>query len=101
MNRQTSGLTQSLCQRGRKLSVDQKEQGSFRRDDGVVGLPRGKGQNSIDIRAFEIGIILKYRLTRLASRHQAENVCDGDAQSANAWAAMHAVGINRYSHQEI
>jgi hypothetical protein len=67
----------------------------------VVRLTGGKGQNRIDIGIFEIRIILKYRLPRLASRHQAENVCDGDAQSANAWTSMHAVGIYRYSLQEV
>lgn len=101
VNRLTAGLAQCLCQRRRKLRIDQKQQVLFRRDDGVVRLARGKGQNRIDIRVLEIGIILKYRLARLAGRHQAKNVCDGDAQAANAWPAVHAIGIDRYSLQQI
>ncbi len=66
MYRLMASLAQSLCQRGWKLRVDQKEQSLFRRDDGMVHLAGGKGQNRIDICAFEIRIFLKDRLTRLA-----------------------------------
>jgi hypothetical protein len=85
VNRLTAGLAQRLRQRGRKLRVDQKEQGLFRRDDGMVRLAGGKGQNCIDVRVFRIGIFLKNRLSRLAGRHQAKNVRDRNAQPANAW----------------
>jgi len=66
MNRLAAGLAQCLCQRGRKLRVDQKEQNLFRRDDGMVSLTGSKGQNRIDVRAFKIRILLKNRLSRLA-----------------------------------
>ena len=101
MDRLIACLEQGLCQRRRKLCVDQKEQVLFRRDDGVVRLARGKGQDRIDIRVFEIRIILKDDLPRLAGRHQAKNVRDGDAQAANAWPAVHAIGIDRYSFQQV
>ncbi len=52
--------------RRRKLRVDQEEQNLFRRDNGMVRLPRSKGQNRIDISAFKIRIFLKDRLSRLA-----------------------------------
>ena len=66
MNRLTARLAQCLCQRGRKLCVDQKEQNLFRRDNGMVRLPGSKGQNRIDIRVFKIRIFPKDRLSRLA-----------------------------------
>lgn len=101
MERSKSGAAQRLCQRGRKLRVDQKQQDLLRRDDGVVSLARGKGQHSIDISAFEVGILLKDHLSRLAGRHQAKNIRDRNAQAANAWAAMHAIGVDRYSFQQV
>ena len=101
VNRLAAGLAQRLCQQGRKLRVDQKEQNLFRRDDGMVRLPGSKGQNRINVRVFEIRIFLKNRLARLAGRHQAKDVRDRDAQAANAWTAMHAIGIDRYSFQEV
>jgi hypothetical protein len=101
VNRLTAGLTQCLRQRGWKLRVDQKEQDLFRRDNGMVRLPGSKGQNRIDISAFKIRILLKNRLSRLASRHQAKNVCDRYAQAANTWTAMHTIGIDRYSLQKV
>ena len=96
-----ASLAQCLCQRGRKLRIDQKEQNLFRRDDGMICLPGSEGQNRIDVRIFEIGILLENRLSRLASRHQAKNVGDRDTQAANTWAAMHAIGIDRYSFQKL
>jgi hypothetical protein len=99
--RLTAGLTQSFSQRGRKLRIDQEEQNLFRRDNGMVCLPGGKGQNRIDISALKIRIFLKDRLSRLASRHQAKNVCDRNAQAANAGTAMHAIGVDRYSLQKV
>jgi hypothetical protein len=68
MNRFAAGATQSLCQRRRKLSVDEKKQNLFRRDDGMVRLAGSKGQNRVNIGAFEIRILLKDRLSRLTSR---------------------------------
>jgi hypothetical protein len=65
----------------------------------VAGLTGCEGQNRIDVRVFEIGIFPENRLSRLASRHQAKNVCDRDAQAANRRAAVHAIGIDRYSFQ--
>ena len=101
VNRLAAGLAQCLRQRGRKLRVDQKEQNLFRRDNRMVGLTGSKGQNRIDISAFKIRILLKDRLSRLASRHQAKNVRDCYAQAANAGTAMHAIGIDRYSFQQV
>jgi len=68
MDRLAAGVTQSYCQRGRKLSVDKKEQNLFRRNNGMVCLTGSKGQDGIDIRIFEIWILLKDRLARLARR---------------------------------
>jgi hypothetical protein len=101
MNRLTSGSTQSIRQRGRKLRIDDKQQDLFRCDDGMVGLPGRESQDSIDIRAFEIGIILKDRFARLAGRQQAENIRDGNAQATDAGASMHAVGVDRNSRQQV
>jgi hypothetical protein len=101
VNRLTAGLTQCFRQRRRKLRVDQKNQNLFRRDDGMVRLTGSKGQNRIDVRVFKIRIILKNRLSRLSSRHQAKNVCHRNAQAANTWTAMHAIGIDRYSFQKV
>jgi hypothetical protein len=97
----TSGAAQSLCQRKRKLRVDEKKQSLFRRDDGMVRLTSGKGQDRIDIRAFEIWILLQDRFSRLASRQQAWDVRNGNAQIANARTTMHAVWVNRNSFQKI
>jgi hypothetical protein len=101
VNRLTAGLPQCRRQRGRKLRVDQKEQNLLRSDNGMVRLPGSKGQNRIDIGAFKIRILLKNRFSRLASRHQAKNVCDRHTQSANTWTTMHAIGIDRYSLQKV
>jgi hypothetical protein len=101
VNRLTAGLAQGFRQRRRKLCIDQKEQNLFRRDDGVVCLTGSKGKNRIDVRGFEIRILLKNRFSRLASRHQAKNVRDRNAQAADAWTAMHATGIDRYSLQKV
>jgi hypothetical protein len=96
-----SGLTQCLSQRGRKLRIDQKQQNLFRRDNRVVRLPGSKSQNRVDIGIFEIRIFLKDCLSRLARRHQAKNVRDRNAQATNAWAAMHTIGVDRYSFQKV
>lgn len=101
MNGLTAGLAQCLCQRGRKLRVDQNEQNLFRRDNGMVRLAGGKGQNCIDVCVLKIGIFLKNGLSRLAGRHQAKNVRDRNAQAANTWTAMHAIGIDRYSFKKV
>jgi hypothetical protein len=58
-----AGVAQRFCQRGRKLSIDEKKQNLFRRDDGMVQLTGGKGQSRIDVGAFEIGILLKDHLS--------------------------------------
>ena len=60
-----------------------------------------KGQDRIDVRVFKIRIILKNRLSRLSSRHQAKNVCHRNAQAANTWTAVHTIGIDRYSFQKV
>jgi hypothetical protein len=101
VNRLEPGLAQCFRQRRRKLRIDQKEQSLFRRDDGVVRLTGRKGHDRIDVRVFKIWIVLKDRLSRLASRHQAENVRDSDAQAANTGATVHAIGVDRYSFQEV
>ena len=67
----------------------------------MIRLPRSKGQNSIDVRIFKVRILLKDRFPRLASRHQAKNVSDRNAQAAYAWTAMHTIGIDRYSFQKV
>ena len=67
----------------------------------MVCLTGSKGQNRIDIRIFKIRIVLKDHLSGLAGRHQTKNVCDRNAQAANAWTAMHAIGIDRYSVQKV
>jgi hypothetical protein len=68
MDRLAAAVAQSRAQRGRKLSVDQKKQSLFRRNDGMVCLTGSKGQDGIDISVFEIWILLKDRFTRLANR---------------------------------
>ena len=68
VNGLAAGLAQCLCERRRKLRVDQKGQSLFRRDNGMVRLPGGKGQNRIDVGVFKIRIILKDRLAGLAGR---------------------------------
>jgi hypothetical protein len=101
VNGVASRLAKCLCQRRRKLRVDQKEQGLFRRDDGMVRLAGGKGQNRIDVGVFKIRIFLKDRLAGLPGRQQPKNVCDRNAQAANARTAMHSIGIDRYSFQKV
>jgi hypothetical protein len=101
VNRLAAGLAQRLCQQGRKLRVYQKEQNLFRRDDGMIRLTGSKGQNRIDVRVFEIRVLLKNRLSRLAGRHQAKNVRHRNAQAANTWTAVHAIGVDRYSFQKL
>ncbi len=101
MNCLTSGLTQCLSQRWRKLRIDQKEQSLFRRDDWMVRLPSCKGQNRVDIGILEIRIFLKDCLSRLARRHQAKNVRDRNAHPANTWTSMHTVSVDRYSFQKV
>jgi hypothetical protein len=66
-----------------------------------LSLPGSKGQNRVDIGILEIRIFLKDCLSRLARRHQAKNVRDRNAQAANAWAAMHTIGVDRYSFQKV
>jgi hypothetical protein len=85
VNRLAGDVAQSLCQRWWKLRVDEKEQSLFRRDDRMVRLTGSKGQDRIDVSAFEI--------SRLACRQQAQNIGNGNAQAANAWRAMHAIGV--------
>jgi hypothetical protein len=63
----------------------------------MICLTGSKGQNRIDVCAFEIKILLEDRLAGLASRHQAKNVCGRNAQTANTWTPMHTVRIDRYS----
>jgi hypothetical protein len=97
----TAGAAQSLCQRGQELSVDEKEQDLFRRNDGMVCLAGSKGQGCVDILALEIWVLSQDRLSRLANRRQAQNIRNGSTQAANAWPAMHAVRVYRNSCQEI
>jgi hypothetical protein len=101
MNRLMAGLAQYLRQRRRELRIDQKQQNLFRRDDGMIGLTGSEGQNRIEVRGLKIGILLENRLSRLASRHQAKNVTNRNAHAPNTWAAMHAIGIDRYSFQKL
>jgi len=101
MDRLTTGIAQRLCQRGQELRVDDEKQILFRRDNGMVRLTGCKGKNRIDIRVFEIRIILKNALSRLSSRQQTQNIRDGNTQSANARPIMHAVGIYRDPRQEV
>ena len=68
MDRLAAAVVQSRAQRRRKLSVDKKKQSLLRRNNGMVCLTSSKGQNGIDIRIFEIRILLKDRLARLACR---------------------------------
>jgi hypothetical protein len=90
-----AAITKRRCQRRRKLRVDQKKQSLFRRDDRMVSLTGRKGQDRIDVGAFEIGIIPKDRLSRLARRQQAQNIRYGNTQAANARPAVHALGVYR------
>jgi hypothetical protein len=64
-------------------------------------LTGSKGQNRIDVRAFEIRIFLEDRFGRLPRGHQAKNVRDRYTQTANTWTAMHLVEIGRYSFEEV
>jgi hypothetical protein len=101
MDRLAAGAKQSLCQRRRKLSIDKNKQSLFRRDDGMVGLTDSKGQNRVDVGAFEIGVIRKDGLSRLTCRQQAENIRYRNAQAANTRPTMHAVGVYRDPRQKV
>ena len=101
MNGLAAGLAQCTRQRGRKLRIHQKEQNLFRRNDGMVCLPRGKSQNRVNIGVFKIRIILENRFSRFACRQQVQNVRNRYAQAPNAWTPMHLIGIDRYSFQKI
>ena len=101
MHRIEAGRAQGPRERGRKLSVDKEQQSLFRGNNRMVRLPSCERERSIDICAFEIRIVEKDCLSRLAIRQQAENVRNSDAQATNAWAAMHDVGINRDSRQKL
>jgi hypothetical protein len=68
VNRLAPRAAQSFCQYRRKLSIDEKEQSLFRRDDGMVRLASRKRQNRIDIRALQIRVFLEDRFPRLADR---------------------------------
>jgi hypothetical protein len=61
----------------------------------------GESQDGIDIRAFEIRILLKDRLSRLAGRQQTQDIRNRNPQVANAGTTMHAVWVNRNSFQKI
>lgn len=60
-----------------------------------------KGKNRVNIGAFKIGILLKDRFPRLTGRQQAQNIRHSNAHPANAWVAMHAVGVYGYPRQKI
>jgi hypothetical protein len=96
-----AGGAQRPRKRGRKLSVDEEQQNLFRGNNRMVRLASCEREHRIDICAFEIRIVEKDCLSRLAIRQQAENVRNSDAQATNARAAMHDVGINRDSRQKL
>jgi hypothetical protein len=101
VNSLAPSITQRPCQGRRKLRVDQKKQSLFRRYDRMVGLTRRKGQHRIDVGAFEIGIVLKDSLSRLACRQQAQNIPHRNAEAANARPAMHTVRVYRDPRQKV
>ncbi len=101
MHRIKAGSAQGSRKRGRKLSVDDEQQNLFRGNNWMVSVARCERERGIDICAFEIRIVQKDCLPRLAIRQQAQNVRNGDTQATNARAAMHNVRINRDSRQKV
>jgi hypothetical protein len=101
MHRIVAGSAQGSRKRGRKLSVDDEQQDLFRGNNWMVRVTRCERERGIDVCAFEIRIVAKDGLPRLAIRQQAEDVRNSDAQATNARAAMHDVRIDRYSRQKI
>jgi hypothetical protein len=61
----------------------------FRGNYRMVRVSSRERERRIDICAFEIRIVEKDCLSRLAVRQQAENVGNSNAQATNARAAMH------------
>jgi hypothetical protein len=71
MHRILAGSAQGRSKRGRKLSVDDEQQNLFRSNNRVVRVTSCERQRGIDICAFEIRIVEKDCLPRLAVRQQA------------------------------
>jgi hypothetical protein len=71
MRRIVAGSAQGCSKRGRKLSVDDEQQNLFRSNNRVVRVTSCERQRCIDICAFEIRIVEKDCLPRLAVRQQA------------------------------
>src|SRR4051794_37168474 len=49
----------------------------------------------VDVRSFEVGIRLEDFISRASRCEQAEDITDGNAQSANARPSRHHLGIDR------
>ena len=71
MYRIVAGGAQRSRKRGRKLSVYDEQQNLFRGNNWMVRLTGCERERGIDICAFEIRIVEKDCLPRLASRQQA------------------------------
>jgi hypothetical protein len=71
MHRIEAGSAQGSCERGRKLSVDDEQQNLFRGNNRMVNVTSCERERGIDICAFEIRIVEKNCLPRLAIREQA------------------------------
>jgi len=67
----------------------------------MISLARGKGENSVNICAFEIRVFFKDCLSRLAGRQETQNIGNGYAQVANARTTVHAAWVYRYSRQKL
>ncbi|MEL4881561.1 hypothetical protein AAEH85_21660, partial [Shewanella algae] len=79
---------QPATKTGWKLSIDQEDHGSFRRNDGtMLGRSGSIQQCSGDIVVFEIGVIGENFSARRAAGQCIENIADADPQAANARAS--------------
>lgn len=95
MDRVMTGPLQSICQCGRKLSVDQKLQALLGSNDGMIGLPRREGQRRVDIRAFKVRIVPQNFVARLTRRQPTQHIRNGHTQAADARATVHTFGVDR------
>jgi hypothetical protein len=71
MHRIVAGSAQGFCKRGWKLGVYDEQQNLFRGDNWMVRVTSCKRERGIDIGAFEIRVIEKDGLPRLAIGQQA------------------------------
>jgi hypothetical protein len=71
MHRIAAGRAQGSRKRGRKLGVDDEQQNLFRGNNWMVRMTSSERQRGIDICAFEIRIVEKDCLPRLAIGQQA------------------------------